>query len=83
MEHGKTQELLSIAENAAIIAGKIISRATTRSFRHKGNVDLVTETDIACEEAICSFLKRETPHINILAEEGGGEKNGNRWIVDP
>lgn len=71
---------------AARAAGALIDRADRslrRQVRHKGAVDLVTTTDLACEEAIRAVLERETPGIPVFAEEGGGSAAATRWIVDP
>jgi len=83
MHQKQYTELLDIAIHAAKRAGAIIQRATTRTIKHKGRVDLVTETDLASEAEICSFLQKETPNIGILTEEGGGVQHGVRWIIDP
>jgi myo-inositol-1(or 4)-monophosphatase len=75
---------LGIAEAAAREAGALIRASTTLDIRHKGVVDLVTQVDLACEEAIRKTLARHTPEIPVLAEEGGGATSATtRWIVDP
>jgi len=43
----------------------------------------VTATDLASEAAIVSVLRRLTPDIPVLAEEGGGEHAERMWAVDP
>ena len=45
---------------------------------------IVTETDLAAEEAILKVLTRESDYT-IVSEESGvtGESAGPRWIVDP
>ncbi len=58
--------------------------APDRGVRHKGAVDLVTQTDLAAEAAICAVLERLSPGVPILAEErGGAHASTTRWIVDP
>src|SRR6266545_8283275 len=49
----------------------------------KGVGDYVTAVDRESEEAIRSFLRRQTPHIHVLAEESGGERGDRFWAVDP
>ena len=77
------QELLSIATEAAQVAGNIIKQAKAKGIKHKGNVDLVTETDLASEAEICRLLSTNAPDIPILAEESGGSQENTRWIIDP
>jgi len=83
---GKVRALLEIAVEAARAAG-VIQRDRYRSgfgVRNKGAVDLVTEVDLACEEAIRAVLSRRAPGTAILGEEGGLSGHGDdRWIVDP
>ncbi|MEA2624530.1 MAG: monophosphatase [Candidatus Binatota bacterium] len=47
-------------------------------------IDLVTETDRACEDAIVGALKQAFPAYAVLGEESGAQGQGPyRWIVDP
>ena len=54
---------LSVAVDAAHAAGLVISAAwqRTKTVEHKGDVDLVTETDKQCEQLICSRLSQAFP----------------------
>jgi myo-inositol-1(or 4)-monophosphatase len=72
-----------VAERAARAAGAVLGRGRATDVRHKGAIDLVTEMDLAAEEAVRAVLERETPGVPILGEEGGGELGGTCWIVDP
>jgi len=78
--------VLTVAAEAARRAGAI-QRArygTELSVRRKGAVDLVTEVDLACEEAIRETLARLAPGTAVLGEEQGLTGGGlDRWIVDP
>ncbi len=81
---------VQIAVEAAHAAGAIITEALgdgpppLSSVRHKGEIDLVTRTDLASEACIVDILTRHTPDIPVLAEEGSsGEGASTRWIVDP
>ena len=83
MTDQEQRELLTIAKIASQKAADIIKKAERNRIQFKGAVDLVTETDLASEQEICTFLHSETPHIPILAEEGGGAQGDTRWIIDP
>lgn len=73
-----------VAEAAARAAGEIIRAHAPRAVRHKGAVDLVTEVDLAAEQAIRALLAERSPGVPVLAEEGGGATTATtRWIVDP
>ncbi|MBN2800400.1 MAG: inositol monophosphatase [Deltaproteobacteria bacterium] len=77
---------LAVAVEAARAAEAILHRARGGALgvRHKGEVDLVTAVDLACEEAVRAVLARHTPDIPVLGEEGGGaEAIATRWVVDP
>jgi len=43
----------------------------------------VTASDRRSESAILEVLARESPGIPVLAEEGGGRREGTMWVVDP
>lgn len=51
----------------------------------KGEIDLVTEADIAAEKAIIEIIHRHFPGDAILAEEEGrqGSAGTRTWLVDP
>ncbi len=73
--------MLGLAVEAARAAGVLLRDRSGLRVRHKGAVDLVTQVDLACEEAIREVLQRSG--IEILGEEGGGSRGQTRWIVDP
>jgi len=75
----------ALAEKAARAAVDIIRSSDVRGVRHKGEVDLVTEIDLACEHAIRELLLAETPSVPVVGEElsGQGELPPTCWIVDP
>ena len=56
-------------------------------IREKGRAgDLVTEADVAAEQAVLAVLQRDTPDLGVLAEEGGrrpGQGSALEWCVDP
>lgn len=51
----------------------------------KGGIDLVTDTDLACEETIRAELERSCPEIPVVGEERGGSPQPGKpyWLVDP
>ncbi len=76
----------AIAEAAARAAGNIQRDRLNTAFAvsHKGAVDLVTEVDLACEDAIRKLLGELAPGDSILGEEEGlSGKSSRLWIVDP
>jgi myo-inositol-1(or 4)-monophosphatase len=74
------------AVEAARAAGEVLRGAfgEEQAVRHKGEVDIVTETDEKAEAVIKEILLGSFPSYGMLAEEGG-ELAGKdaRWIVDP
>lgn len=84
------KELLTIAKNAAKIAGNILVEGfgTNYNIRSKeGRHNLVTEYDLRSENAIIEFLSKEVPNSVFLAEESGKsqqfDSDAIKWIVDP
>jgi myo-inositol-1(or 4)-monophosphatase len=74
------------AIRAAGIAQKIAdSRSGADGITSKGGIDLVTDTDIACEDAIRSELIRTFPDYSVIGEERAGTHQPERpyWLVDP
>lgn len=56
-----------------------------RSIRHKGRLDLVTDTDLAIEAYLKEHLKDIVPGAAFLAEESAAkaQPEGTCWIIDP
>lgn len=77
--------LLAIAREAVALAHRIVLERAPVSVRAKGDRDLVTDVDIAVEEAVRGFLARETPEIGLLGEEHGrtGPDGARCWVLDP
>lgn len=80
--------MLDTAIEAAHAAGQIIMESYHRpvEVRLKGLRDLVTEVDVAAQEAIVRLLTTRFPDHAILAEEDLGsldEPGEYTWIVDP
>jgi len=87
----EAEELLSLAVEAARMAGDLLSaragRGAERDVRAKSTpTDLVSEADISSERAIRELLARRRPRDGFVGEEqGGGEAgdSGLQWVVDP
>ncbi|KAK9268186.1 hypothetical protein L1049_010629 [Liquidambar formosana] len=90
-ETDSLQEFLVTAVDAAKRAGEVIRQGfyQTKHVEHKGVVDLVTETDKACEDLIFNHLKQHYPEHKLIGEEttaacGITELTDEpTWIVDP
>jgi len=85
-EDGELGQLRKVAEEAAALGSDIVRRrfaGHATAGEVKGVGDYVTPVDRESEEAIRSFLVRETPDIHVLAEESGGERGDRFWAVDP
>ncbi len=80
-------EILSRACSVVDGAGDIIREHNRkpRRIRHKGRIDLVTETDLAVEEYIKEHLSSLLPEASFLAEEGCSEiaLGDCVWVLDP
>ena len=75
-----------IAIRAAKFAQEIAdSRAGADQIVSKGGIDLVTATDVACEDRIREELLQAFPAYPVIGEERGGEPVPGRpyWLVDP
>lgn len=81
------QDILLQVESAVRESGGIILDhwSLSKTIRHKGRVDLVTETDVAVEKDLTGRLGAILPEAGFLAEEtaSGGDLEGTTWIVDP
>ncbi|HSI05451.1 MAG: inositol monophosphatase family protein [Myxococcota bacterium] len=78
--------LTELAIERARAGGDILRRcfANGVGVRHKGDIDLVTDADLAAESEIISGIRARHPDHAVLAEESGEEGQGDvRWIIDP
>jgi len=80
-------ELLNFAIHCALESGKIQRKYFEKNIniRHKGETDLVTDVDMACQEKIIGLIRKAFPDDDIISEEKKNDFNGekNRWIIDP
>lgn len=74
-------------KTAAAKAGDIVrdGASRTRTVRHKGRIDLVTETDMAVELMLKEELAALLPGSDFLAEETAKDTEPGEltWIIDP
>ncbi|WCJ28154.1 Inositol monophosphatase family protein [Euphorbia peplus] len=90
-ENDYLSSFLETAVDAAKKAGQIIRNGfyKTKHVEHKGQVDLVTETDKACEDLIFNTLKQQFPTHKFIGEETTAANGVTEltdeptWIVDP
>jgi myo-inositol-1(or 4)-monophosphatase len=83
--------MLNFAIQTARDAGRILAEKFGRVIQvsNKGDIDLVTEADLAAERFIIERIGSYHPRHAILAEESGQsghtekERNEYRWIIDP
>jgi len=82
--------LLDFAINMARDAGRILAERFGRAITvsNKGDIDLVTEADLACERFIIERIQTHYPRHAILAEESGAsaasaQHSEYKWIIDP
>ncbi|MCF8142836.1 MAG: inositol monophosphatase [Deltaproteobacteria bacterium] len=77
----------AIAGEAARAAGEILMRmlGDAHHIVKKGEIDLVTEADLAAEKRVLEIVGRNFPGDAILAEETGRQNaEGVRtWLIDP
>ncbi|PWT87903.1 MAG: inositol monophosphatase [Blastocatellia bacterium] len=81
--------LLNFAIQTARDAGSLlIQKLGAAQISKKGDIDLVTEADIAAEQLIIERIRSHYPQHTILAEESGdavtlGQSSDWKWIIDP
>jgi myo-inositol-1(or 4)-monophosphatase len=80
-------EYAAVAAEAVLKAGAIQKARYGQKIeiRHKGEIDLVTEVDRACEDEIVATLRSRFPKHDIVTEETDLARTGARhvWFTDP
>lgn len=79
-------ELLDTAIHAAREAGRVLREKLdqARTVDFKGDVNLVTDADLASEQVLLGVLRSRFPSHRFIAEESGGSGAGDfTWYVDP
>ena len=81
------EKFLDIAVEAVITASNVVMDdfLKTKTPKYKGNIDLVTKTDLESEKIIKNIILSNYPSHSILAEETGERitKSAFLWIIDP
>ncbi|WP_031484215.1 inositol monophosphatase family protein [Maridesulfovibrio frigidus] len=79
--------ILDKASKIVLEAGSIIQEGwkKPKNIKHKGRIDLVTETDLAVELFLKEELSKILPGSAFLAEETAGDAKlvDRTWIIDP
>ena len=82
-------DYLMVCEQAAREAGAVLREWMGKtSIRYKGPMDMVTEADLAAQEAIRKVVLGSFPEHSLLGEEDSpaqreGHRTEYRWIADP
>lgn len=79
--------ILEFAVECARESGRIQAEYFQKKIgiHHKGDINIVTDVDLACQTAIIDLIEKHYPGDYIIAEEKQNvfEGNHNKWIVDP
>ncbi len=82
-------DYMAVCEKAARAGGAVVQQWVDRfDAREKGPADLVTQADLASQEAIRQTVLESFPDHSLLGEEDDntvatGERTEFRWIADP
>jgi myo-inositol-1(or 4)-monophosphatase len=87
-EQGLGTREAAVAAEAVLMAGAIQKGrygAKDLEVGYKGEIDLVTEVDKACEKAVVELLRSRFPGHDIVTEETHLAQTGSRyvWFIDP
>lgn len=78
---------LAVATEAALRAGRLQREryASGVAVEYKGEIDLVTEVDRACELAILKTIRERYPEHDVVTEETDLGRTGASacWFIDP
>ncbi len=89
MDTQTMKRYLEVCEQAAQAGGRVLVEKMGKvHVREKGPSDLVTEADLASQEAIGEVIQKTFPQDPILAEESQTDgrveaAEAIRWLVDP
>ncbi len=87
MSAERASEFVSAIEPIAREAGELLMGYFARRvpIEYKGDADLVTEADRACEALIIDRLQARFPRHDVMGEEGARRETGSdyKWYVDP
>jgi myo-inositol-1(or 4)-monophosphatase len=78
---------LQVAVEAALAAGRIQKERadSVGEIQYKGEINLVTEVDLLCEQEVIGRIQKAFPGHAFLAEESGATEGDadHLWIIDP
>jgi myo-inositol-1(or 4)-monophosphatase len=78
---------VAVATEAALRAGAIQKERYGQKIQidYKGEIDLVTEVDRACEAVVLETIRARFPDHDIVTEESVIARTGSRylWFIDP
>jgi myo-inositol-1(or 4)-monophosphatase len=89
MPNNSVQDLLATCEAAARAGGKeLLAWQSHFQTRHKGVRDLVTDADLASQEAVRRIVMGRFPEHHFVSEEQNPTSTAARanqltWFVDP
>lgn len=86
MRHDAIDWLRAVAVVAAAFGrDAVLERLGRHRVWPKGELDIVTDADLASREAVRAFLARHCPGEAVFDEEGGAMpgSRGRFWVVDP
>lgn len=79
--------VLQFAIQCALESGRIQSEYFQKriGIHYKGEIDIVTDVDIACQKKIIELIENSYPNDYVIAEEKSNvfDEKRNKWIVDP
>lgn len=84
------KNFLKVAIRAAKSSGTIQQKALGKRhhIQFKGEINIVTEVDKACEAKILRMIHQKFPDHDFLCEESGTRQSGKspsdfKWVIDP
>jgi len=88
---GDADELLTLAIEAARMAGELLTERASRGFEREvasksTPTDLVSEADVSSQRAIRELVRERRPADGFVGEEEGESETGSSgvsWVVDP
>jgi len=77
--------MLNFAIQTAREAGQVLADKFGRALQvsNKGDIDLVTEADLAAERLIIERIRSYYPRHRVLSEEAGAGRRYDLVLVDP
>lgn len=88
MDNANTAELLEVAAATAVAAGRLVHEKFNqpREITYKGFRDVVTDADLAAQQAITGRIRERFPTHGFLTEEKNEalpRQGPVRWVIDP